>query len=91
MLAPAVASLQGGDPSPARTHDDIRLALVECFLGSVESRLEVLAVQGRLDDLVVMGAEVRRLHSPDHRVAAVEVQKFMGPTLRLMLITSLGD
>jgi hypothetical protein len=42
-------------PTPARPYHDLGLVLVKGCLGRLQRRLEVLVIQGRLDDLVAMG------------------------------------
>jgi hypothetical protein len=61
-------------PTPARTHHDLGLVLVEGYLGRLECQLEVVVVQGRLMNIVAVRSQVGRLHTPDTRVPAVEVE-----------------
>ncbi len=73
LQSPSAACEMGcANTGPSQTDYDLGPVLVEGCLGRPDGRLEVLVVQGWLDDLVAVAPRVRRLHAPDRRVPAVK-------------------
>ena len=52
--------------------DNIRLVLVEFFLGGANSGIEVVVIKGRVDDGMAVVLQVRRFDAARNRVPAVE-------------------
>jgi hypothetical protein len=75
-LCEAAVDVHGHGPATGASHDDLRLMLIEFGLGRRNRRDEVIIVECRIDDVVAMVLQVRRLDATRNRVPAMKEEDF---------------